>query len=292
MSESELIADFCGKIITEDIDQLKPIKGRVLLNREQLVLVTSDGKEVILLSNITSTDPGMVLENFSQFFEEAIAIAYRQNGTQKRAVIGSSADTVAKFRTRLYKLLIGEQTVLAKHPAKRGGRVTNAPALKMTLEIDEDTILLVKDDQTAKIHLEAVIGFEHERRQFGDKQRLTLTVDHAPSGTTLTTYISLPKKQHLTFLSQFIRQNYSKVVANVNDIHLSETEIQLLASLYTFDGGAKQDRLMLTVNGVDDPDSFVEQLQERQLVTQYQDELHLTYRGEIMITEQVESVNE
>jgi helix-turn-helix protein len=292
MSESKLIADFCGRIITEDVDQLKPIKARVLLNREQLVLVTGDGKEAILLSNIASTDPGMVLESFSQFFEEAIAIAYRQNGTQKRAVIGGSSNTVAKFRTRLYKLLIGEQTVLVKHPAKRGGRVTNAPALKMTLEIDEDTILLVKDDQTAKIHLEAVIGFEHERRQFGDKQRLTLTVDHAPSGTTLTTYISLPKKQHLTFLSQFIRQNYSKVVANVNDIHLSETEIQLLASLHTFDGGAKQDRLMLMVNGVDDPDSFVEQLREKQLVTHDQDELHLTYRGEIMITEQVESVNE
>jgi hypothetical protein len=49
------------------------------------------------------------------------------------------------------------------------------------------TILLVKDDQTAKIHLKAVIGFEHERRQFGDKQRPTLTVDHAPTGTTIRT---------------------------------------------------------------------------------------------------------
>ena len=104
MSGEEVIADFSAKLLTDDIDQLKPVKGRVLLNRDQLVLVTGEGKEVILLSHIASTDPGSVADRISQFFEEAIAIAYDREGTQKRAVIGGSAETITKFRTLLFKL--------------------------------------------------------------------------------------------------------------------------------------------------------------------------------------------
>jgi helix-turn-helix protein len=290
MSGEEVIADFSAKLLTDDIDQLKPVKGRVLLNRDQLVLVTGEGKEVILLSHIASTDPGSVADRISQFFEEAIAIAYDREGTQKRAVIGGSAETITKFRTLLFKLLVGKQTVIAKHPAKRGGRRTEAPALKMVLEINEDSISLSKDDKTAEIHVEAVIGFEHEKRQLGNESRPTLVVDHAPGGTALTTFISLLSQRKLTFLSQFIRQNYSRVVSDVKAIDVSEMETQTLVSLYSAGGSADRDMLML--DSVDDPDAMLEGLEEKRLVAQQNGKLHLTSRGEILVTDQIESVNE
>ena len=45
MTKSNVVADFCGKVITEDTNQIKPIKSRVLLNREQLVLATGEKKK-------------------------------------------------------------------------------------------------------------------------------------------------------------------------------------------------------------------------------------------------------
>lgn len=291
MTKSNVVADFCGKVITEDTNQIKPIKSRVLLNREQLVLATGERKEVILLSNITNTKPEVGIEHFSQFFEEAIAITYRQNETQKRAVIGGSADAIVKFRTRLYKLLICEPTVLAKHPAKRGGRITNVSAIEMTLKIDQEAISLIKDNQAVKIHINTVVGVERDKRQLRSKQRPTLVINHAINGTTHATYISSQREQKLTFLSHFITQNYSLVVADLNDIELSETEIQLLVLLHTLDMKAKRDRLMIMVDDIDNPDAVVEQLRQKQLVSNHQDELQLTYRGAIVVTEQVQSVN-
>lgn len=289
MSE-EVVADFTGKLLTEDIEQLKPVKGRVLLNHEQLVLVTGESKETIFLSKIVSTNPGSVADSVSQFLEEAIAIAYERNGNRRRAIIGGSPDTIAKFRTLLFKLLIGKQTVIAQHPAKRGGRVTDAPPQKMLLDLSESAIELSLDDKTARINVEAVIGFEHEQRELMDRARPTLILDHAAGNTTLTTYISLLSRRKLTFLSQFVRLNYSKVVNDVRETAVSDTETQALISLYSAGGSASLDGIVTD----DDSDSrsVAEQLLEKKLVTEDDGTLYLTSRGEIVVTEQLESVNE
>jgi helix-turn-helix protein len=160
----------------------------------------------------------------------------------------------------------------------------------MVLEINEDSITLSKDDKSAEIHVEAVIGFEHEKRQLGDKPRPTLIVDHAPGGTTLTTFISLLSQRKLMFLSQFIRQNYSRVVADVKDIEVAESETQVLVSLYSAGGSAKRDILMVSDN--DQPEAMIEDLEQKRLVAQQDGELHLTSRGEIVVTDQIEAVNE
>ncbi|MFC7041954.1 CheF family chemotaxis protein [Halonotius sp. GCM10025705] len=289
MSE-EVVADFTGKLLTEDIEQLKPVKGRVLLNREQLVLVTGEGKETIFLSKIVSTNPGSVADSVSQFLEEAIAIAYERNGTRRQAIIGGSPETIAKFRTLLFKLLIGKQTVIAKHPAKRGGRVTDAPARKMLLDLSESAIELTLDDKTARINVEAVIGFEHEQRELMDRARPTLILDHAAGSTTLTTYISLLSKRKLTFLSQFVRLNYSKVVDDVRQTEVSDTETQALISLYSAGGNASLDGIV--TDDDTDAQTVAEHLLEKELVTEEEGVLYLTSRGEIVVTEQLESVNE
>jgi Uncharacterized conserved protein len=289
MSE-EVVADFTGKLLTEDIDQLKPVKGRVLLNHEQLVLVTGDSKETIFLSKIVSTNPGSVAESVSQFFDEAIAVAYERNGGRQRAIIGGSPDTIAKFRTLLFRLLIGKQTVIAKHPAKRGGRVTDVPARKMLLDLTESAIELSLDEKTARINVEAVIGFEHEQRKLMDRSRPTLILDHAAGNTTLTTSISLLSKRKLTFLSQFVRLNYSKVINDVRQTEVSDTETQALISLYSAGGNASMDGIV--TDGDSDSRSVADQLLEKELVTEDDGTLYLTSRGEIVVTEQLESVNE
>ena len=117
MSE-EVVADFTGKLLTEDIDQLKPVKGRVLLNREQLVLVTGEGKESIFLSKIVSTNPGSVADSVSQFLAEAIAIAYERNGSRRQAIIGGSPETNAPSRTHSCWLPIGEPSVSSPTASK------------------------------------------------------------------------------------------------------------------------------------------------------------------------------
>ena len=67
-------------------------------------------------------------------------------------------------------------------------------------------------------------------------------------------------------------------------------ETQTLVSLYSAGGSADRDMLML--DSVDDPDAMLEGLEEKRLVAQQNGKLHLTSRGEILVTDQIESVNE
>ena len=64
---SEVVADFSGEILLKDLDQVRPVKGRVLLNREQLVLVTETVKKTILLSDIISVHAGSIDQKLSMF---------------------------------------------------------------------------------------------------------------------------------------------------------------------------------------------------------------------------------
>lgn len=286
----EVVADFTGKILTNDLDQLKPVKGRVLLSRDQLVLVTGEGKETILLSSIVSTNPSSVASGVTQFIEDGIAIAYEQNKQRKQAIVGGKSSTIAKFRTFLFRLLIGKQTVIATHPAKRGGRMTNANALKMVLALEESAITLSRDDKQATIDVESVIGFEHETRKMGDRTRPTLIVDHTKGDTTLTTFISLLSQRKLTFLSQFIRLHYSEVMTDLSEIEVGNTETEALVSLYSAGGNAPLETIITGDEA--QAKQLLKQLQEKGLVTLADGGIELTSRGEVVVTEQLESVNE
>jgi predicted transcriptional regulator len=48
----------------------------------------------------------------------------------------------------------------------------------------------------------------------------------------------------------------------------------------------------VVTGSVDNPDALLEQLEEKRLVTRRNGEVHLTSRGEIIVTDQIESVNE
>jgi len=287
---SETVTEFTGGLLTDSFDRLEPIEGQITLRSDHLIITTARDTNTIPLNSIINTTVGSVTDAIDEAFEDSIALAYKSEDDTKRAVIGGQTDHIATFRTRLFKTIIGTQTALVKHPAKRGGRLTNASVAKMRLRLSDEAVQLSDGSTVTTIDVEDVIGIDHEHREFRDTNRPTLAVDHTPAETTVTTFLTLPQKRDLTLLSQFIELNYTQVADDVSDLNLSMMETQALVALYSAGGSAPLE-MVLTGND-SDQDELLETLESQRLVINEGEELQLTSRGEVAVTEEIETVNQ
>jgi len=125
MSET-VVADFIGRFHTADVESAEPVTGRILLSHKRLVLATDDFKTTIPLSKVIDVNLGTVPPALAEFFSDTVTIAYADGDSKRTAIIEGKGENVERFKTVFFKVLLSGQTVVVKHTAKRGGRVTDA----------------------------------------------------------------------------------------------------------------------------------------------------------------------
>jgi Uncharacterized conserved protein len=160
----------------------------------------------------------------------------------------------------------------------------------MRLRLSDTAVHLSDGNKTLTTSVDDVIGVEHEHREFRDTRRPTLAIDHTPDEATVTTFLTLLEKQDLMLLSQFIQLNYSQVTDDVSDLDLSMTETQALVALYSAGGNAPLD--MILTGEDSEQDELLQTLKDQNLVIKEGDDLQLTSRGEVVVTEEIEAVNQ
>jgi len=159
----------------------------------------------------------------------------------------------------------------------------------MQMRLSDGAVQFSDGEAVATIDVGDVIGVDHEHREFRETQRPTLAVDHTSNGATLTTFLTLPQKRDLTLLSQFIELNYTQVADDVSELDLSMMETQAIVALYSAGGSAP---LEMVLTGEGSQDDLLETLENQRLVINDGDELQLTSRGEVAVTEEIETVNQ
>lgn len=288
MSEA-VVADFPGRFHTEETETRKPVNGRILLSQKQLVLATEEAETRIPLSSVVDANVGSPPPAFKQFFNDTVTIAYKKSGQRRAAIIEANGQNVEKFKTVFFKVAIGGQTVLVKHPAKRGGRITDASDRKMKLGLKRGQLDLKGNDETVTIDLGGVIDFGREQRDIGGKTRPTLSVDHSEAGTTLTTLITLPNGRKLNLLGRYVRLEYSDIMEDLEEIEVGEEEVETLVSLYSAGGSAELG--MLVTGDINETRAIVDKLKEKELVEDGDSGLALTAKGQVIVNQKIESVN-
>ncbi len=288
MSET-VVADFAGRFHTAETGSPEPVTGRILLSRKRLVLATDNTKTTIPLSAVIDANVGTVPGGLEAFFSDTITVAYKQQGTNQLAIIEATGDNVERFKTVFFKVLLGGLTVIVKHPAKRGGRVTDTADEKMTLALKSGTLALTAEGTGFTIDLGSIIDFSREQRQLGGKTRPTLSVDHSSAGTTLTTLISLPNGRKLNLLGRFLRLEYSEIMEEVTEISVTEEQLEILVSLYSAGGSAPLKQLV--TGDVNQTTIVLDRLREKGLVTDSKSALELTPKGQVIVSNEIEAVN-
>ena len=231
------LADFVGTFNAEVGEWNEHKEGRVLLGDNQLILAASkDDKVSIPLSSIFDINIGSGPRNFDPLPGTVLTIAH--DSSQGRVVAAVSGDeaTIEKFQTVLFKAVLNGQSVVVKHPARRGGRVTDAEYLPGKLSLGSGGVHFDLGRETVSIEPTAVTSFDREKREVNGTERPLFVVRHMQDGTALTTHAATESARTLSLLGRYLRRHYDKLMASLQGISLREQEVETLVTIYSTQG--------------------------------------------------------
>jgi helix-turn-helix protein len=231
MSGEHALVDTKGKFVQVVKDGRKQndiewLPGRILLSNKRLVLATNEGKRTIPLSKLTS----VTVSQMNQPLAQVEGYVKLQAGRDAWLVSPQDSET---FEEELYKTLLDQIVVLVKHPALKGGVVTEATWEKARFKIDEeqeDTVnIAISSGTFVELDIDDVGTVVQKQKEIRGKERPLLEVEHTIDGTSVETHIS-GSPRHVSLIDGLVRQGEQR---NAADVDLSPEETQVLMALYS-----------------------------------------------------------
>src|SRR6056297_1089646 len=289
MSES-VIADFVGKFNTSAAaGGAEPISGRILLSKKRLVLATDSDKLTIPLSKIFDVAVGKVPPDFGAFFDSTVTIAFNTNSQRHIAAVEASDEKIEKFSTVLFKVLLNGTTMMVKHPAQIGGRVTGEEFHTAKLLLKRRKVVFKGSDTSFTVDLSTVTNFEQKKREIAGATREVLSVRHMQNSQAVTSLAAIDSARKMSLLGRYLRLEYSEITEELEDVDLSEEETELLVAVYSSEPG-------VSLAGILDKEPsqvtmMLNDLTEQDLIRDGTDSTQLTAKGRIIVSNKLEDVN-
>ncbi|MFC7018239.1 MULTISPECIES: CheF family chemotaxis protein [Haloarcula] len=288
---SSVLADFTGTFAAETTDWDGPVEGRILLGKGQLVLAAGEDDTLrVPLDSVFDVSVGTTPNFFDPMPGKPVTVAYRERDKRLAVAVAAGEDAIEKFVTVLYKAMLNGADVTLKHPAKVGGRVTDAGFKGGLLTLQTGAVEFDTDEGPVTIPLDSVIDFNREERAVDGQRRPVLVVSHMDDGTALTTLAAVDSNRKLSLLGRYIRRVYQRVIDSLSQLSLSEAETEALATIYS-----TGDMDVSLANVLDTEPNQVKRLlhslHEKGLIESKDGGPVLTARGQIVVTHYLERVN-
>ncbi|MFB6156217.1 MAG: CheF family chemotaxis protein [Haloferacaceae archaeon] len=198
--------------------------GRIILSNRRLVLAGSGGKRQLPLSEIEGIGGRFDLNQEIARVSDYIALRL---GDGVVLVAPKDRET---FDTKLFRALLDQEMVLAKHPAVEGGVVQDTEWHKSRLKVEEESLALAMADGTfVEMELDEVGQVDESERTVIDEKRQVVEVAHVEDGTSVQTYVAGPPRR-CSFVETLLGRGAER---NQASLDLSETEKEVLMALYS-----------------------------------------------------------
>ncbi|MFB6186686.1 MAG: CheF family chemotaxis protein [Halobacteriaceae archaeon] len=288
---TSVLADFTAHFAVDTGELNEPSQGRVLLNKEQLVLVASDEQQVMFpLSALSDINVGVLPQAFDPLPGTPVTVAFDYDGSHSAALVATDKNRIEKFIPILFRAVLSGTHVTIKHPAKLGGRVLDTSFCGGVLSIASNAVRVETEEGPVTIALESVIDFSRETRVIDNERQSVLVVDHMQNREALTTVAAISSARKLSLLGRFLRREYDQRMESLREISLSEVETEVLTTIYT---AGDQDISLANVLDVD-PDQFkriLQKLHQKGLIESHDNSPVLTANGQIIVNQYLERVN-
>ncbi|WP_267163777.1 CheF family chemotaxis protein [Halovenus salina] len=291
MSES-VIADFVATFDSNVLRTTEPVKGRILLSEKRLVLAVGDNdKLTVPLTSIFDVAVGQVPEELDGFFHATVTIAFQKNDKRFVAAIEDDDDKIEKFSNVLFKALLNGTDMTVKHPARVGGRVTDAEFEAAKLFLKPKQVEFSNEEKTVAIRLAAVTEFDQTKRRIGGTKRPVLDVKHMPRGDAMLTQATTDSARKMAILGRYLRLEYSDLMAELKDLTLSDDQKELLVAIYS--GAGNEGMSLPQIIGKDPTEvtMILNDLEDDELVVDASDGTKLTPKGQVLVNRHLEDIN-
>ncbi|WP_128906468.1 CheF family chemotaxis protein [Halorubrum amylolyticum] len=287
--EESVVADFVGRVHTSDLGSDDPVSGRVILSQRRLVLATDDAKTTVPLSKVFDVVVGTVPGDLRSFFSDSVTLAYDQGGSRRTALVEGEPDDMERFTRLLFKALLRGVTVTVRHPAKLGGRVTDASDHTASISLSPVAIGFVDCPDPFKVDLSSVIDYERTDRTIAGTKRPALVFRHVPDTQTVTSIATVPDKRILNVLGRYIKLEYDEVMEDVEAFDPTEEQLEILVSIYS--AGGEANIADVVTGDVAQTEMILDTLRDEDLVADGDAGAALTRKGQMIVTSYLESVN-
>ncbi|ELZ42261.1 hypothetical protein C471_04445 [Halorubrum saccharovorum DSM 1137] len=287
--EESVVADFVGRVHTSDLGRDDPVSGRVLLSQRRLVLATDDAKTTVPLSKVFDVVVGTVPGDLQSFFSDSVTLAYERDGDRRTALVEGEPDDMERFTRLLFKALLRGVTVTVRHPAKLGGRVTDASDHTASISLSPGAIGFADCPDPFTVELSSVIDYERTNRTLAGTKRPALVFRHVPETQTVTSIATVPDKRILNVLGRYIKLEYDEVMEDVEAFDPTEEQLEILVSIYS--AGGEANIADVVTGDVTQTEMVLETLRDESLVVDGDTGAALTRKGQMIVTSYMESVN-
>ncbi|MFB6151353.1 MAG: CheF family chemotaxis protein [Haloarculaceae archaeon] len=228
--EERTLVDTKGKFVQvvkdgRKVADLDWLSGRIILSNRRLVLVSREGKQTIVLSNVRTVKNRKDVDN-------AIAPVSGYFSVQVGAdvyLVGPRA--IDEFEEELYTALLDQEVVLVKHPAVKGGVVQDTDWQKARVSVEHDEVDLgLATGRFVEIEVDDVSGADVKEKSVRGSERRVLEVEHTTDGdTSVETHVS-GTGRHVAILESLVSKG---TLADAEDIDISKREHEVLMALYS-----------------------------------------------------------
>ena len=287
--EESVVADFVGRVHTPDLGSDEPVSGRVLLSQRRLVLATDGAKTTVPLSKVFDVVVGTVPGGLQSFFSDSVTVAYRDGGDRRTALVEGEPDDMERFTRLLFKTLLRGVTVTVRHPAKLGGRVTDASDHAASISLSPGAIGFTDCPEPFIVDLSSVIDYERTNRTIAGSKRPALVFRHVPDTQTVTSIATVPDTRTLNVLGRYIKLEYDEVMEDVEAFDPTEEQLEILVSIYS--AGGEANIADVVTGDVAQTELILDTLRGENLVVDGDAGAALTRKGQMIVTSYMESVN-
>ncbi|MGM0447017.1 MAG: CheF family chemotaxis protein [Methanobacteriota archaeon] len=287
--EESVVADFVGRVHAASIGTDEPVTGRVLLSQRRLVVATDDGKETVPLSRVFDVVVGSVPGDLRSFFSDSVTVAYERGGSRRTALVEGEPDDMDKFVRLLFTALLRNVSVTVRHPAKVGGRVTDATDHRASVSVSPGKIRFENCPEPFAVDLSAVIDYERTDRTLGGTKRPALVFRHVLDERTVTSIATVPNERALNILGRYIKIEYDEAMEDLDSFDPTEEQLEILVSIYS--AGGEANIADVITGDVTQTSMILDTLREADLVADGEDGTTLTRKGQMVVSSYLESVN-
>jgi helix-turn-helix protein len=289
---SSVLADFRGRFDIESEALDGPVEGRVLLGKGQLILAAGDDEKVTIpLDSVVDLNTGSVPQVFDPLPGTPVTVAFEAAGEHSVALVAADEDTIRKFTTVLFKAVLNGSVASIKHPEKLGGRVLESTFQGGILSLKSGAVVFDTEEGPVSISLDAVVDFNRESRTIDGHDQPAVVVSHIQNNDAMTTVAATDSTRKLSILGRYLRREYRQLMASLENITLSKPETETLATIYSAgDMGVSLSSVLdakpTTVKQI------LHSLHEKGLIRSGEDGPVLTSRGQVVVNQYLERVNE
>ncbi|EMA66305.1 CheF family chemotaxis protein [Halorubrum kocurii] len=199
--------------------------GRVLLSNRRLILAGNDGKRTVPLSELEGLggrhDANQSVARVSNYVSFDL-------GDQVLLVAAADHES---FERDVYRALLDQRTVTAKHPAIEGGVVQETEWEQARVKIDENGLnAALESGAFVKFDLDDISGLDAAKRTVNGEKKPVIEVSHTDDeGTSIETHIA-GAPSRMRFVEAWLRKGEERSSTNVD---LSSRDREVLMALYS-----------------------------------------------------------